>query len=113
MLSYLAKSKAFFLGPSGLWFLKPGDKLWAVEKAMGLKKGEKIKRLGLIEVVSVRSETLATLINNKQYGNEEVKREGYPFGRRNGSDFAFDLARKSKKPIYEPINRIEFKRIAA
>jgi len=97
----------------GWWFLKPGHILWGVEKAMGLKKGEKIKRLGLIEVVSVTEETLWLLIMNKEYGNEEVRREGYPFGIRNGSDFAWSLARKSNKKLYDPINRIEFKRIAA
>jgi hypothetical protein len=42
----------------GWWFLKPGDKVWAVEKAMGLKAGEKIKRIALIEIVSVRAEPL-------------------------------------------------------
>ena len=25
---------------NGWWFLKPGDQIWAVEKCMGLKKGE-------------------------------------------------------------------------
>ncbi len=29
----------------GWWFLKPGDVIMAVEKGMGLKKGEKIKRM--------------------------------------------------------------------
>ena len=38
--------------------LKPGDRLYAVTKAMGLKKGEKQERLGVIEVVSVRREEL-------------------------------------------------------
>ena len=27
---------------NGWWFLKPGDQIWAVEKCMGLKKGEKV-----------------------------------------------------------------------
>lgn len=42
----------------GWWNLKPGTKLWAVEKSQGLKKGEKIKRISQIEVVSVRAEKL-------------------------------------------------------
>lgn len=41
----------------GWWFLKPGERVWAVKKAMGLKKGEKIERLRQIEIVSVRKET--------------------------------------------------------
>ena len=42
----------------GWWSLKPGTRLWAVEKSQGLKKGEKIKRISQIEVVSVRAEKL-------------------------------------------------------
>lgn len=34
--------------------LKCGDQLCAVKKGMGLKPGEQIERLGVIEVVSVR-----------------------------------------------------------
>ncbi len=42
----------------GWLFLEGGEPLWAVEKGMGLKKGEKINRLALIEVVSVIREPL-------------------------------------------------------
>ncbi len=35
----------------GWWNLKPGDVIMGVEKAMGLKKGEKVKRLGRIRIV--------------------------------------------------------------
>lgn len=52
--------------------LEPGDKLWAVEKCMGLKRGEKIKRLGLIEVISVRREPLNDITL------DDVRREGFP-----------------------------------
>jgi len=38
--------------------LKPGDRLKAVRKAMGLKPGEKVDVLAEIEVVSVRRERL-------------------------------------------------------
>lgn len=41
--------------------LKPGTKLMAVEKAMGLKPGERVVRLGALEVVSVRREPLSAL----------------------------------------------------
>lgn len=56
----------------GWWFLKPGDKVWEVEKAMGLKPGEKIKRMALIEIVSVRSEPL------NEITHEDCAREGFP-----------------------------------
>jgi hypothetical protein len=56
-----------------------GDVLQAVEKAMGLKKGEKIKPLGLIRLVDVRREKLRDLIDRDDgYGFEEVRREGFP-----------------------------------
>lgn len=42
----------------GWWSLKPGDLLWAVEKSMGFKKGEKTKYLDLIEIVKATPEPL-------------------------------------------------------
>lgn len=56
----------------GWWFLKPGDVLCAVEKAMGLKKGETITRLGLIRVVSTRPEILSAI------SHRDVILEGFP-----------------------------------
>ena len=43
---------------NGWWFLKPGEIVNAVEKAMGLKRGEKIKRICQIRIVSTRAESL-------------------------------------------------------
>lgn len=51
--------------------LKPGDELWAVEKAMGLKKGEKIKRICLIRVVHVDRLPIDLI------DQEDVYREGF------------------------------------
>jgi len=56
----------------GWWFLKPGDILNAVEKSMGLQKGEKIKRLCQIRVVSVRKERLIDI------SQDDVVAEGFP-----------------------------------
>ena len=42
----------------GWWFLKPGDLVWACEKCMGLKKGQKVKRLRLIRVLKTNAERL-------------------------------------------------------
>jgi hypothetical protein len=65
--------------------LKPGEILQAVEKARGLKKGEKMKKLGLIRVVDVRREPLLKLFSSCTsyggtlgYGEEEMIREGFP-----------------------------------
>lgn len=52
--------------------LQPGDRLMAVMKSQGLKKGEKIQKLDEIEVLSVRRERL------DQIDSLDVAREGYP-----------------------------------
>ncbi len=56
----------------GWWFLKPGEQLHGVEKAMGLQKGEKIFRLCKIQVVSTRAEPLNAITQ------DDVIREGFP-----------------------------------
>lgn len=54
--------------------LQAGDRLMAVEKGMGLKPGEKVVRLGEIEVVCVRREPL-----NAMYDEPGAcAREGFP-----------------------------------
>lgn len=89
----------------GWRFLKPGDRVQAVEKAMGLKKGEKIKKLGVIEIVSVRAEPLFSITE------DDCRREGFP-------DFLpgnFVDMMQDHFPGLEPdatVNRIEFKRIS-
>jgi len=52
--------------------LRAGERIWAVEKGMGLAKGEKVVKLALIEVVSVRTEPLDLITR------EEVIYEGFP-----------------------------------
>lgn len=58
--------------------LKDGDLLCAVKKGMGLKPGEKIERLGMIRVKSVRREPLDALLRFHPYGEIECQREGFP-----------------------------------
>ena len=88
----------------GWWNLKPGDRLMAVEKAMGLKKGEKIKPLGVIEVVSVRHEMLSRITK------DDVVREGFPDMTKMGFCLFFMRGHKGVE-MSTIINRIEFKRI--
>lgn len=52
--------------------LRPGDRLLAVRKAMGLKKGEKIQALCEIEIVSVRREVLGDMEDH------DCAAEGFP-----------------------------------
>jgi len=42
--------------------LKPGDRIRAVKKAMGLKKGESIEELAVLKVIDVRREPLDRML---------------------------------------------------
>ena len=84
----------------GWWFLKPGDVVNAVEKSMGLKPGEKIKRICQIRVISVRKEPLSAITE------EDVVKEGFIGW--TVRDFIDMLAGHNKCSDNEPVNRIEF-----
>jgi hypothetical protein len=65
----------------GWRFLKPGDLVCGIVKGRGLKKGERVERLGTIRVLDVRREPLVALgleHNEARYGYDEVAREGFP-----------------------------------
>lgn len=96
----------------GWWNLQPGQQLRACEKCMGLKKGEKIKVICIIEIVSVRREPLRRMFDEPAYGIDECEREGFPD--MNAAQF-IDMFCKSHKgctPDTE-VNRIEFKKVPA
>lgn len=88
----------------GWWFLKPGDRVQAVEKAMGLKKGEKIKKLHVIEIVSTRPEQIGQILH---YPHDELEKEGLPD--MDAWGFIYLLRKITGKDITHTINRIEFK----
>jgi len=89
----------------GWGFLKAGDRLWAVEKCQGLKKGEKVKRIAIIEIVSIRWERLGDIFNYPRAGKFEVEKEGFAeCSPREFLDRTF-----SGVPLFTPINRIEFR----
>jgi hypothetical protein len=92
----------------GWWNLKPGDILMGVEKAQGLKKGEKQVKLGAIQIKSVRREPLRW-INSE--GANATELEGFP----GMSSYEFvkifldHNARQCKEHGAETmVNRIEF-----
>jgi hypothetical protein len=60
------------------WNLKPGDRVMAVEKGMGLKAGEKVVRIGPVGILAVRGERLDRMLDDEVYGFDEVCREGFP-----------------------------------
>jgi hypothetical protein len=61
----------------GWLFLHDDEVLMAVEKAQGLGKGGKIKKLGIIKV-KVRREPLNRMLDDPIYGFDECRREGFP-----------------------------------
>jgi hypothetical protein len=101
----------------GWLFLKPGDRLMACRKCMGLKPGESIVRLGEIEVVSVRREPInrmsrySEIINREiGYGKTEAIREGFPG--LTGEEFVRMFRNHMKvRRLDHLITRIEFRHV--
>lgn len=56
----------------GWSFLRPGDVVMACKKCQGLRKGEKVKRIRPIRVVSVRREKLCDIPAS------DLRKEGFP-----------------------------------
>lgn len=106
-----AKNKAKFVTRRTGWaFLKPGVLLWQVEKSQGLKKGEKVKRIHLIRVVSTRWEPLSKMLFDPVYGYEECKLEGFPDYT---PDEFIEMFQKTHHnwPIDKDLNRIQYEYI--
>lgn len=87
----------------GWWFLKPGDEVLGVEKAMGLKKGEKVRPLGMIRIISTRLEPLNAITP------DDVVREGFPGW--TPEQFVKMLVSHYRVKEDKVINRIEFEYI--
>lgn len=87
----------------GWLFLKRGDQVCGVEKAMGLKAGEKIKRLGYIRIVSVRTEPLNAITQ------EDVVREGFPDW--TPEQFVAMIVKHYGASPVATVNRVEFEYI--
>lgn len=92
----------------GWWHAKPGDIYNGVEKAMGLKKGEKITVIHQIRVISAKPEALGDMLLRPDGGADELAKEGFPFGILCPKEFVYALARKSRKALTDKVNRIEF-----
>jgi len=57
--------------------VKVGERLQVCEKCQGLKPGEKLVRICVIEVVSKRRERLDLMQTDLDYGFKECQREGF------------------------------------
>ena len=80
--------------------LKPGELFWAVEKAMGLKPGEKVRRLKLCRCVGNRPEPLDAITP------DDVAREGFP--EMTPTDFVVMFRVHMGGTAGQTVNRIEF-----
>lgn len=85
--------------------LKPGTRLMACRKCMGLKKGEKVEHLGPIEVTDVSREPLFRIM--KRPG--DCEKEGFPG--LSPPEFILFYRRHNKCLSDKVITRIEFKRL--
>jgi hypothetical protein len=91
----------------GWWNLNPGNQVMGCEKCMGLKKGEKIKTLGVIEIVSVRGEPLDAILIEPN----GCALEGFPEWDDDPQKFIDFYCESKTKDSRDPVNRIEFKYI--
>lgn len=82
--------------------LKPGDLIIAVEKVRGLKKGDKLKKIGLLRCIK----NDAVQLNGSSLTAEDVDREGFPGG--DPIDFAEMFCRNMKCDRDVMVQRIEF-----
>lgn len=90
--------------------LLPGDHVMAVEQAQGLKKGEKIKKLGEIIILAVDEEPVKEIIVRPYRGDmtrTEMEREGFPSW--TASQFVQFFCRVNKCERETIIRRVEFK----
>ena len=87
--------------------LKPGDHFQAVEKGMGLKKGEKVVRLHECICISNTPEPLADIIRRPfRAGRSECEREGFP--EMTPAEFVTMFCTHNKVEPEAVIRRIEF-----
>lgn len=84
----------------GWWFLKPGDIVQQIEKGMGLKKGEKVKRIHLIRIVDTTPEALLKITH------DDMRREGFPD--MTPREFINVFCQHNRCFPYTIVNRIEF-----
>jgi len=88
----------------GWKFLKAGDIVLAVEKGMGLKRGEKSVPIYPIEIISVKEEPLVLITPS------EVVREGFPDKTISWFVQMFCESHKGCTP-FSLVNRIEFREV--
>lgn len=84
----------------------PGQVITAVEKGMGLKRGERVRVLGSIRVVDVRTEALDRMSQQPAYGLSEAVLEGFP--ELDGRGFVSMFCEANRCLPTRPVRRIQF-----
>lgn len=84
----------------GWAFLKDGERVCAVVKGMGLKKGKKVERIYAIDIVSTRWEPLNAITK------AECIKEGFPD--MEPAEFVAMMCQYHGCKSNEEVNRIEF-----
>lgn len=74
---YLAQTKTV-TRRLGWAFAQVGDVVNGCEKCQGLKKGEKIVKMGQHQIIALRWERLDRMIDEPKYGKSECVAEGFP-----------------------------------
>lgn len=87
--------------------LQPGTELMGCVKCQGLKPGELMERLGVIEVVSVIREPLDRMAWDHEYGQAEAIKEGFP--RLTGAQFVAMFCQEMRVKSEDLVTRIEFR----
>lgn len=89
----------------------PGTLLQPVRKGMGLKRGEKVEKLGVpIRVVNVRREPPARMLRDHAYGLRECVLEGFGPDHPKGTplEFVRFFCESHKCQPEDEVTRIEF-----
>lgn len=87
--------------------LKPGEVVMGIEKGQGLKKGEKVTRIGAFECVSNKRERVDAILNYPKY---ETALEGFPA--MSADEFVHMFCKHNGCTRRRKINRIEFRHLS-
>lgn len=94
----------------GWKFLTLADMLYACEKSMGLRKGEKKIIYETLQPICLRWEPLNRMIVNPEYGRQECIKEGFPhLSPKEFVDMVLKMHRAEKLTPESLIHRIEYK----
>lgn len=91
---------------NGWAFAKVGDVVAGCEKCQGLKKGEKVVKIGKHRFVDLRWEPLRRMIDEPEYGSQEVILEGFP--EMTPAEFVAMYCRHNKCEPETLVHRMEF-----